>query len=311
MLMVTSFQFFPVFLLGFFVNKEASRWVGYVDMSFGVWGRSEDLAMILAGAMSGTNDPATVAERRALLYRFYRYINVVHYLAYLGIDPRVPTDVRDIGEALGKVELLTGTEVLELKFAPNKPRQAVLSWISVLWHDLIRSGAIPASQGGTICFMDKLTALRTATVVYIEKTPHLITVMLKFVVGISLIFFTLAYPMTTHITASGYLQPLAMATIFFLSFSYIAPLEILGTLQKTPFVASGENINVDNIMCEVELVCFHAIRASFREAVPQPLGGSDDLAAVDLQHVESQAACAELAGDVVDVTFSDVAVVSV
>jgi len=305
MLMVTSFQFFPVFLLGFFVNKEASRWVGYVDMSFAVWGRCEDLAMILAGAISGTNDPATMAERRTLLYRFYRYINVVHYMAYIGLDPRVPTEVMDVGEALEKVELLTKSELLELRFAPHKPRQAVLSWISVLWHDLVRSGVVSAPHGDTICFMDKLTALRTATVVYIEKTPHLITVMLKFVVGISLIFFSLAYPMTTYLSTSGYLQPLAMATIFCLSFSYVGPLEILDTLQKTPFVASGENINVDNIMCEVELVCFHAMRASFREAVPQPMGLSGDLAVLDHQHLESQAECAKLPGHVADLASSD------
>jgi len=314
MLMVTSFQFFPVFLLGFFVNREASRWVGYVDMSFAVWGRCEDLAMILAGALSGTNDAATAAERRAVLYKFYRYINVVHLLAYLGLDPRIPDDSHAIGEALESVGLLTGAEVLELRFAPHKPRQAVISWMSVLWHDLTSSGVIPTHAGDTVCFMDKLTALRTATVVYIEKTPHLITVMLKFVVGISLVFFTLAYPTTTHLTSCGYLQPLSMVTIFCLSFSYIGPLEILDTLQKTPFVASGENINVDNIFCEVELVCFHAMRASFREVVPGPdtKGESDDLVLVGNQHLGSEVECARLPWGVADSTsLDDVAVTSV
>ena len=36
-------------------------------------------------------DPATTAERSSLLYRFYSYTNVVHFLAYLGLDPRVPS----------------------------------------------------------------------------------------------------------------------------------------------------------------------------------------------------------------------------
>merc|ERR1719436_286845 len=71
----SSFSFLPVFLLGFFVNRETGRWLGYLDVASSVTGRIEDIAVLLAGEVEGVNDPAVGRERREYLFKAYRYLN--------------------------------------------------------------------------------------------------------------------------------------------------------------------------------------------------------------------------------------------
>mmetsp|Transcript_120333 Transcript_120333/g.312307 ORF Transcript_120333/g.312307 Transcript_120333/m.312307 type:complete len:934 (-) Transcript_120333:477-3278(-) len=254
-----SFSFLPVFLLGFFVNRECSRWVGLVDLAYGVWGRVEDMALLLAGAVEGVNNTGTAEARRQYLFKAYRWLNAVHYLTYYGVDVRMGSSPGEVLWDLVYAGLLLEEEAEVLLGTPNKMQQVILSWLSCLWHQMQREGVVLASS--THQFTDKLSDLR-GSVLHVEQAPNLIKVMLKIVMSLLTLFILIAYPWKLQV-ADQCFQPWALLSTFLLNFSYIGLLSMMTTLEKSPFVASGDCINADYILCEVELMTFRCIRACF------------------------------------------------
>mmetsp|Transcript_2183 Transcript_2183/g.6535 ORF Transcript_2183/g.6535 Transcript_2183/m.6535 type:complete len:294 (-) Transcript_2183:66-947(-) len=225
-------------------------------------GRIEDLSLVLAGAMQGLGDPSTAGRRQQRLFTCYRYLNAVHYLTYYGVDLRMGgTPVVVLGD-LVRAGLVTGREADALLMTPNKMRQVILSWISCMWNEMLKEGAVRDSW--TAPFITKLTSLRGDSVLHIEQAPNLIKVMLKLVVSLLVLFVTVAYPWKIRLAEpERCFQPFGLLSTFLLSFCYVGLLAMMGTLEKSPFIASGDCINIDYILCEVELMTFRTIRASF------------------------------------------------
>jgi len=259
MTLSSSFSFLPVFLLGFFVNRECSRWVSLIDCAYGACGRVQDIALLLAGAIEGVNDRDTAEARRQYLFRAYRWLNAVHYLNYYGVDVRMGSSPGEVLWDLVYAGLLLEEEAEVLLGTPNKMQQVILSWLSCLWHQMQREGVVLASS--THQFTDKLSDLR-GSVLHVEQAPNLIKVMLKIVMSLLTLFILIAYPWKLQV-ADQCFQPWALLSTFLLNFSYIGLLSMMTTLEKSPFVASGDCINADYILCEVELMTFRCIRAGF------------------------------------------------
>jgi hypothetical protein len=257
MLLTSTFTFLPVLLLGFFVNRECSRWVDFMNLALGVWGRVEDLSLLLAGAVEGVNDTDTAETRRQYLWRAYRWLNAVHYMSFYGLDTRVGTSPDEVLWDLLYVGLVSEEEARVLMCTPHKMKQVMLSWLACLWNSMLREGVVPASSTST--FMTKLGAI---PVIYCENMPNTVKTMLKIVIWMLTLFITMAYPWKLQVAQQCF-QPWALISVILLNFCYIGLLSMLTTLEKSPFAASGDCINVDNLLCEVELTTFRCLRADF------------------------------------------------
>jgi hypothetical protein len=287
--LTVAFTFLPVFLLGFFVNRESSRWVGFIDLTFSVWGRIEDLALIMAGAVQGVHDEKVMNQRREYLFTAYRYLNAVHFLTYYGLDERAGSTPDEVVWDLICCGLLDTSEGKELVKSPHKMRQVVLSRLSCLWSEMLLEGAVPDCY--TTIFMEKLTALRGSTVLHLEQESSIVKVMLKAVTVLLTLFIVVSYPWNLNLAGQCF-QPFAILATFLLNLCYIGLLVLMATLSKTPFNAGGECINVDNILCEVEKMTFHCMREkiagaqSFRNPEPEGMPPLPDKSDNDSSEVE-------------------------
>ena len=74
-------------------------------------GKIHDIGLLLGGALNQVDEPG-----KQLMWKCYRYLNVIHGLTYVGIDMRLANDLKRL-VAMG---LLTKGEVEVLKPAGNK-----------------------------------------------------------------------------------------------------------------------------------------------------------------------------------------------
>jgi len=266
---ISDFKFLPVFLIGLFVNRETTRWLQWIDVSFTVQGRIHDIALALAGAFPGTNDPKSGDQQRATQYKFYRYLNVLHYLVYFGLDPRIGSDARTVCQELVTVELLTEEEGAKLFASHPKMRDTMLAWISVLWQEEVHAGTVRGEMDTV--FMGTLMKLRgmAATPLCIEdvRPPSIINVMLRVVTGILLFMVIFGYPLSTHVNQSC-IQWWAILQTYLFTICYVGMLFVMGALAKNPLHPHADCINIDVLLCDCENMIFHAIRASYQPLLP-------------------------------------------
>ncbi|CAE8602560.1 unnamed protein product [Polarella glacialis] len=120
-LLVDDFKILPTFLIGFMINREVSRWLDWLRIMLSIQGRLHDLCLILASADSDVNHPEHGMRHRRQLFRWYRYCNAIHYLAYFKLVPSLGTSPDAILQDLHSVGLLVhhGTSKLMLFNMPN------------------------------------------------------------------------------------------------------------------------------------------------------------------------------------------------
>jgi len=257
--LVAGFSFLPLLMLSFCINREAQRWSDFVGASYNHCGRIQELALVLGGAFTGINTRNTAKQQRAVQFRFYRYLNAVHYLSYYTIDPRCQ-DAAQMRKDLVTVQLLTTEEASGLEYCPEiRMRELVISWISGLWHEQVKAGAVPPED--TNLFMQKLTVLRAA-VIHVEKLPSLLLVMLFFTCR-TLIFLILAEVSLQSFSIRQCVQPMSIITTFFIVFCYQGMLTVMHTLELTPFSPLGDCVNVDVLLCDFDRAIFHEIRQGY------------------------------------------------
>jgi ABC-type proline/glycine betaine transport system substrate-binding protein len=254
--LTASFSFMPVFLLGFFVNRETSRWVSYVDQAWVLTRKVKDVAICLAGASKGLDDVETRDAHRGFLFKAYRYLNAVHYLTYVGVDARIGASTKDAVWDLFGVGFLTEGEARDLQRSPESAREQIVSWFMSLWHEMLRTEAVESNYVHV-----KLIDLHNA-LVYIESAPSLAKVMLKIVMSVLILLILLAWPFQMQVKGQC-LQPYAIASTFFLCCCYLGLLQLMTTLEKSPFFADGDCVNVDTLLCSTEQSIFHMLRTSF------------------------------------------------
>ena len=153
-----DFKFLPTFFLTYMIGQDVSRWLQWLRTMFSVQGRLHDVTLVVASSYRRLNDPATGKAQRQRLFRWYRYLNAIHYLAYFKLDPRVGGSPEQVVQELRSVGLLTDGEGQQLLFARAKLRDTLVSWLGTLWHEELECDSVQAADTET--FMRKMCELR-------------------------------------------------------------------------------------------------------------------------------------------------------
>jgi len=131
--LVSSFNFFPTFLMLGLLTFTANRWREQLVNCHSVQGRIQDIGITIGGAITNPEDPAT----RELLYQLYRYLNAVHALTYASVHPKITMTLNDY-VPLG---LLTPSEVSQL-LPDSKVRDTLIAWTGSVLERFIREGRV-------------------------------------------------------------------------------------------------------------------------------------------------------------------------
>ncbi|CAK9100086.1 unnamed protein product [Durusdinium trenchii] len=206
---VQGIDFLPVFLITYMI------------------GHARDLVLIVNSSYRRVNDPRCGHEQRKAMFRWYRYFNAIHYLAYLNLVPSIGSSAETALQDLQTVGLLTHTEAERLRYSSAKVRDTLTSWLGRLWHEELEAHAARGRYA-----LQSSTADRSH-----DDADH-------------------------HET-----WPLHFGQTHWF------------TLDKGPFYAKGECVNVDALLISTERFAYHVFRNSFekqcelRPAPTSPLGG--------------------------------------
>ena len=154
-----EFKFLPTFFITYMIGQDVSRWLQWLRTMFSVQGRLHDVTLVVASSYRKLNDPAAGKVQRQRLFRWYRYLNAIHYLAYFKLDSRVGRSPEQVVLELRSVGLLTDAEGQQLLFASTKLRDTLVSWLGTLWHEDLECDSVQAADTET--FMRKMCDLRS------------------------------------------------------------------------------------------------------------------------------------------------------
>merc|ERR1719265_2605592 len=150
---VKDFGMLPAFMLSLSVYANISNWMIWLGYAGSAYGRVCDIALVLGGVDALRNEGP-------VRFRFYRYLNTLHYLCFHSVDPRFGNDPVAICKALAQAGLLTEDEALHLGQA-TEMHSTVLIWLSRLWDEHVAPKLGAGQQPKTQNFTDQITALRT------------------------------------------------------------------------------------------------------------------------------------------------------
>lgn len=120
---ITDFLYLPALLIVFKLISQITHWSNSLNYGGSICGRLGDLSLIIASIV-GSND-ANVCERervRKLQFKFYRYLNAIHLVAYHGVDERLRRPALEICNSLCRAGLLTDGEARLGRQSPQRPR---------------------------------------------------------------------------------------------------------------------------------------------------------------------------------------------
>eukprot|EP00931_Biecheleriopsis_adriatica_P030148 TRINITY_DN17794_c0_g1_i1.p1 TRINITY_DN17794_c0_g1~~TRINITY_DN17794_c0_g1_i1.p1 ORF type:complete len:931 (-),score=135.05 TRINITY_DN17794_c0_g1_i1:51-2843(-) len=260
---VGDFRFLPVFLIGLFVSYESSRWLQWIDAAFMVQAGLHNVCLAVAGAFQCASDrPEIHRQKVAIQYKFYRYLNVLHYLVYFGLDPRLGNDPVTVCRELHTVGLLDEEERATLARSHPKMRDTMLAWLTALWHQQVQTG-IASSDLNTVV-MQALMKLRgaaaTPLVIPDMRPPTVIKVMLQIVTYVLVFLVLLCYPLSTQV-GDTCLQWWAIIQTYLFAICHVGMLSVLNSLAHHPLHPDADCINIDVLLCDTEMMTFHVLRA--------------------------------------------------
>lgn len=280
--LIGNWTFLPTLLVVFKVNSHIQRWLGWLGSAASVSGRINDIALIL-GSLDGVNSP-DVQEREAvrlIQYRFYRYLNLVHCLAYMGLDHRVgasPESLLDELEGMGLLETEEKRQLL--KSADTGMHATVLSWLAISWHSQIEfQQALGDNHPNSTNFMQKLMDLRSAIACLRCENdfgdPEVTRGMMYIVTYILLFFVMIGLPLNPGLRIPDHcVQWKALVVSLSYIVMYHGLLVMQDILARSPFDPEGECVNSDFLLCCTEEVMFKVMRAAYApdDLDPDPQG---------------------------------------
>lgn len=255
--MISSFKFFPNFLLVGYLGYTVSRWRGFLSTAYSIQGRIHDLANIVGGALC---EPSSAASR-AFAFRVYRYLQLVHILCYQPRDPRLKCTNLDNYVELG---LLTKDEKLILEPAATKQRELVLAWLSAeLWsaakqkivHDktpVHGVRVVTELRGKTAAFHDA----------FVLNHPNVWAALMRFVVDTLVVMYAVSSSVTSFVFELGCFQVFCVAFTFLVTIPFICSSMIIEYLTD-PFESPHDLFQLDALMVNTELQTFTALRVQF------------------------------------------------
>jgi len=264
---LTDFNFLPVFLITYMVGQDVNRWHEWLQKMLSLQGRLHDLVLLLNSSYRLVNDPKVGLQQRKAIYKWYRYVNSIHYLAYLNLVPSVGTSAEAALEDLRIVGLLRQEEVRKIQFASGKVRDTLTSWLGRLWHDELEAGNVQIEEN--VVFMQKLCDLRGILAglndMPSKPPPQMVRIMMVVVTNTLLVLALLGYPTKMYKDSHTCVQFWPLLACFLYFVCYRGMLHIMFTLDKGPFYAKGECVNVDALLISTERFAFHVFRSAFEE----------------------------------------------
>ena len=110
--LMDDFKFLPTFFITYMIGQDVSRWLQWLQIMFKVQGRLHDVALVVASSYRKVNDPTIGKEQRQMLFKWYRYINAIHYMGYFKLAPSIGTSAEGVLQDLRTVGLLRDAECL-------------------------------------------------------------------------------------------------------------------------------------------------------------------------------------------------------
>ena len=110
--LMDDFKFLPTFFITYMIGQDVSRWLQWLQIMFKVQGRLHDVALVVSSSYRLVNDPKVGKEQREMLFKWYRYINAIHYMGYFKLAPSIGTSAEGVLQDLRTVGLLQESECL-------------------------------------------------------------------------------------------------------------------------------------------------------------------------------------------------------
>jgi len=261
-----EFKFLPTFFITYMIGQDVTRWLKWLSTMFSIQGRLHDVALVVASSYRKLNDPDVGKDQRQMLFRWYRYLNAIHYLAYFKLVPSIGSSPDQVVQDLRTVGLLTDGECQQLLFGSVKMRDTLVSWLGTLWHDELERGWVQSVDSEV--FMRKVCDLRSILAALADmpdmQTSQLVRVMMVVVTNILLALALVGYPVKMYDNTGQCFQfwPLVASYLYFIC--YRGMLHVMFVLDKGPFYAKGDCVNVDALLVSTERFIFHVFRTSFK-----------------------------------------------
>ncbi|CAE7154781.1 yciC [Symbiodinium pilosum] len=266
-----DFKFLPTFFITYMIGQDVTRWLKWLQTMFCIQGRLHDVGLIIASSYRKLNDPLVGKQQRQMLFKWYRYLNAIHYLAYFKLDPRIGTSPDQVVQDLRTMGLLVDSECNQILLASAKLRDTLVSWLGVLWHDELERGWVQAVDNDV--FMRKVCDLRAILATLADmpdmQTSQLVRVMMVVVTNILLSLALVGYPTKMYEETKQCFQfwPLVASYLYYVC--YRGMLHVMFMLDKGPFYGKGDCVNVDALLVSTERFTFHVFRTSFQTLQPE------------------------------------------
>jgi len=266
--LMDDFKFLPTFFITYMIGQDVSRWLQWLQIMFKVQGRLHDVALVVASSYRKVNDPSIGQEQRQMLFKWYRYINAIHYMGYFKLAPSIGTSAEGVLQDLRTVGLLKDAECQQLQFATAKLRDTLVSWLGQLWHEELERGWVQSVDSDV--FMRKICELRGVLAQLSDmqdmQISQMVRVMMVVVTNILLGLALIGYPtkMYDQTTECFQFWPLVASYLYFIC--YRGMLHVMFILDKGPFYAKGDCVNIDALLVSTERFVFHVFRTSFRSS---------------------------------------------
>lgn len=264
--LMDDFKFLPTFFITYMIGQDVSRWLQWLQIMFKVQGRLHDVALVVASSYRNINDPCKGKLQRQTLFKWYRYINSIHYMGYFKLAPSIGTSADGVLQDLRTVGLLKDSECQQLQFATAKLRDTLVSWLGHLWHEELERGQVQSVDSDV--FMRKVCELRGVLAQLSDmqdmQISQMVRVMMVVVTNILLGLALIGYPtkMYEETTECFQFWPLVASYLYFIC--YRGMLHVMFILDKGPFYAKGDCVNIDALLVSTERFVFHVFRTFFR-----------------------------------------------
>lgn len=153
--------------------------------------------------------------------------------------------------------------------------ETISTWVDNLCGEMIEKGILRGAAGFTV--PGKLAALRAANGStgdeYDARPPNSITSVLLSIVYLKMLYDVAHAPLTMHqslwyVDFGTCINPMIFLSGFFFSFTYLAMLKILSTMNRGPYDPRGDCINPDTNLCESDNKMWVILRGGFELGVP-------------------------------------------
>ncbi|CAK9077226.1 unnamed protein product [Durusdinium trenchii] len=266
--LIDDFKFLPTFFITYMIGQDVTRWLEWLRTMFRVQGRLHDVGLVVATSYRKVNDPQIGKQQRQMLFKWYRYLNAIHYLGYFKLAPSIGASGDEVLQDLRTAGLLKEAECQQLQFAGTKLRDTLVSWLGTLWHDELERGWVQSSDSDV--FMRKICELRGILAQLSDmqdlRISQMVRVMMVVVTNILLGLALIGYPTKMYEDTTECIQfwPLIACYLYFIC--YRGMLHVMFLLDKGPFYAKGDCVNIDALLISTERYMFHIFRTSFKSS---------------------------------------------